>query len=124
MPVAFQETIWADAPLKVTVPGLDPNPVPMIVTCVPGCPDVGLTDVIVGVAQATDASRTHAKLNPSCDRPEMTFLLVSPNREARTAFFNISEMPVELPWPVNLYEIYFGNLRLDPAALLKISRGW
>ena len=36
VPAVFQETMAAAAPLKVTVPRLEPNPVPLIVTCVPG----------------------------------------------------------------------------------------
>jgi hypothetical protein len=71
VPAVLQETIEAVAPLKVTVPGLAPNPVPVMVTCVPGCPEVGLIDVTAGAAHATDASRTHARINPSCDRREM-----------------------------------------------------
>jgi hypothetical protein len=38
------------APLKVTKPGLAPNPEPLTVTCVKGGPDVGLIEVMAGTA--------------------------------------------------------------------------
>jgi hypothetical protein len=62
VPVVLQETICADAPLNTTVPGADPNPEPVIVTCVPGWPDVGLMDVITGAAHAKGASKTHSRM--------------------------------------------------------------
>ena len=43
---ALQFVIDAAAPPKVTVPGVFPNPVPLIVTVVPAGPNSGLTPVM------------------------------------------------------------------------------
>lgn len=47
MAVSFHETTLPETPLKVTPPGFDPNPLPLIVTSVPACPAVGEIPEIV-----------------------------------------------------------------------------
>lgn len=48
--VALQETIVPATPLKLTVPLLVPNPEPVTITWAKGGPEVGLIEVIAGVA--------------------------------------------------------------------------
>jgi hypothetical protein len=50
MLVALQETIVPATPLKLTVPLLVPNPEPLTITWAKGGPEVGLIEVIAGVA--------------------------------------------------------------------------
>ena len=77
VPKAFQETIWAGAPLTVTVPGAEPNPVPVMVSCVEGRPDVGLIEVMTGLAPQSAATGMLTKMSTIPKRTPIRLKIVN-----------------------------------------------